>query len=126
MVAVSSNSGGDGCVGSSWSFSGGVLEVWWRGEGRRWEEQWWLWLLVGKEGVYWWFQVGRESSPLEGKRVLGGMELMLLRSGFLVDFRRRRSFGCHRWRSGSVGLMGLCLWLDFTGKGNRLTAGKWK
>ncbi|KAH0657484.1 hypothetical protein KY289_026232 [Solanum tuberosum] len=96
----------------------------WCGEGRRWEEQWWLWLLVEKDGVYWWFQVGREYSSLEGKRVYGGLELMLLRSGFPVDFRRRRRFGCHRWRSGSVGLIGLCLRLDFAGKGNRLATGK--
>ncbi|KAH0635965.1 hypothetical protein KY290_036360 [Solanum tuberosum] len=70
--------------------------------------------------------VGREYSSLEGKRVFEGLELMLLRSGFPVDFRRRRRFGCHQWRSGSVGLIGLCLRLDFAGKGNRVATGKWK
>ncbi|KAH0632969.1 hypothetical protein KY284_035755 [Solanum tuberosum] len=48
------------------------------------------------------------------------------RSGFPGDFRRRRRFGCHQWRSGSVGLIGLCLRLDFAGKGNRVATGKWK
>ncbi|KAH0665062.1 hypothetical protein KY285_026268 [Solanum tuberosum] len=80
-----------------------------------------VWGRVGRFPVGFWRSGGVEKE--EDGRSNGGSGYWSGKKEFTGG---SRSFGCHRWRSGSVGLMGLCLWLDFTGKGNRLTAGKWK